>query len=248
MDIEKMKNSSYLKIIQDFDVLGEKIYEGDRNILKKFELENGEKVVIKCFKKPNFINQFVYGNFRASKAKRSYFNAKKLEEIGVKTPKPLLFLEEKSILLFGKSYYVCEYVPYDYTIRKILDKKADEESELVLKQYAQVMFLLHQKKVTFIDNTPGNFLVKKENNQFQIYLVDLNRMKFDSVSKTERIKNLAKITDQKEHIDSISTYYAELCNWDVAQTKKMVWEEVQVFQNGLKRKKVLKRELMFWRK
>ena len=53
-----MKNSRYLKIIQDFDILGEKIYEGDRNILKKFELENGEKVVIKCFKKPNFINIF----------------------------------------------------------------------------------------------------------------------------------------------------------------------------------------------
>lgn len=58
---------------------GTVIHKG-RNELRIMEFE-GRKLVVKAFRRPHLINQFVYGIFRASKAKRSYDNALLLQDI-----------------------------------------------------------------------------------------------------------------------------------------------------------------------
>ena len=66
---------------------GTVIHKG-RNELRIMEFE-GRKLVVKAFRRPHLINQFVYGIFRASKAKRSYDNALLLQGLGIGTPQPV---------------------------------------------------------------------------------------------------------------------------------------------------------------
>ena len=55
------------------------IHKG-RNELRKMEC-GGRTYVVKSFHQPNLINRFIYGIFRASKAKRSYLYAKRFLEL-----------------------------------------------------------------------------------------------------------------------------------------------------------------------
>ena len=83
---------------------GSLIYLG-RNEIREIEYK-GVKFVIKSFHRPNLINRFVYGIFRASKAERSFQNAIRLLAIGVGTPQPVAFINMKKHGLFDRSYYI----------------------------------------------------------------------------------------------------------------------------------------------
>ena len=79
------------------------IHKG-RNELRRISYA-GRDFVIKSFRCPNIINQFVYGVFRPSKAKRSYDHALLFLQIGVGTPQPVGYLNIRKGLLFNRSYY-----------------------------------------------------------------------------------------------------------------------------------------------
>ena len=56
------------------------------------------------------------------------------------------------------------------------------ENEIILRQFIRFSYLLHQKGIEFLDNSPGNTLIKKnEKGVYDFYLVDLNRMKFHQI-------------------------------------------------------------------
>ena len=78
--------------IHDFDSFEGGV--GDRNTIKIINIE-GINVNFKAFKIPNIFNQIAYRFFRKSKAQRSFEYAKKLIELGIGSPKPLAFFEEK---------------------------------------------------------------------------------------------------------------------------------------------------------
>lgn len=58
---------------------GSVVYKG-RNELRKMTYR-GLDLVVKSFHRPNWVNRFVYGIFRPSKAKRSYDHARMYQEI-----------------------------------------------------------------------------------------------------------------------------------------------------------------------
>ena len=117
----KISKKSIEEILLNFNTVGQSFFKDDkgrRNSIKVVE-KDGKKLNVKSFKRPNYINRYVYMSLRKSKAERSFKYAEKLIEMGIGTPKPIAFAEESINGALTKSFYISEHLDYDFTIRDI---------------------------------------------------------------------------------------------------------------------------------
>jgi hypothetical protein len=214
----------------------------DRNKIK-IVTHDGKKLVVKSFKTPNFINKIAYRFFRKSKAARSYHNAQYLEKNGIGTPTPVAYLEQLSALGLHESYYVSTYTDHDFTYREITNDDELEDKENILIQFTQFMFKMHEAGIYFLDHSPGNTLIKKEGDQYQFYLVDLNRMKFYDIPYEDRLKNFERLSPKKWMYNIMGTEYARLTENESTTTIEIMWKYTQEFQEAFHKKKRMKKKI-----
>ena len=238
-----------LDIIKMFHSTGELFGNGDRNIIKLFDLD-GKTINIKSFKIPNLINKIAYRYFRKSKARRSYEYAKILLEKGIGTPQPHAFLENFNFIGLRDSYYVSEHLVTDLTFRELVEIPDYPDHDNILRQFTRFSFELHEKGIEFIDHSPGNTLIKKNNDgSYNFFLVDLNRMEFhSSLTFEQRMKNLRRLTPLKEMVAVMSNEYAKLYPETEEKIFETLWKYTADFQEQFYRKKRLKKKLKFWKK
>ena len=68
----------------------------------------------------------------------------------------------------------------------------------VIRQFAKFTVKLHESGVKFDDYSPGNVLIKKDGDKYEFYLVDLNRMSFNTkISLTTRMENVSKMMEEE---------------------------------------------------
>jgi len=91
-------------IPMEFDSMGELIFSG-RNQVRVIS-NGGHELTVKSFKRPSFLNSFVYAHIRKSKAERSYCNSLKLQKEGFSSPDPVAFVNCYNGLRLQSSYYV----------------------------------------------------------------------------------------------------------------------------------------------
>lgn len=222
-EINKNYDENELKqILNNFDNSGIFVADG-RNKIKKFKLKNGKEINIKKFKKKDIVTQWIYKNFKGSKAKRSFEYANMLLKLNINTPEPIAFFDN-----FGvekSSYYISEELKYDFTCRevlwddegileKIMEKVLPYRDEII-KQFAKFTFKLHENGVRFDDYSPGNVLIKKNGEKYEFYLIDLNRMAFlKNLSFSERMKNVSRMMENKEYVEKFSKEYSKYCKKD----------------------------------
>ncbi|MUU78134.1 Kdo domain containing protein [Winogradskyella endarachnes] len=233
--------------ILNFDASGTPFGNQDRNSLKLFNID-GKVLNVKSFKIPNIINQLAYRFLRKSKAQRSYEYANKLIELGIGTPQPIAYYEFKTPLLFKKSYYVSEQLDCDLTYRELTTDLNYPNHEDILRAFTRFTYNLHEKNVNFLDHSPGNTLIKINDNSYDFFLVDLNRMQFGSMDFETRIKNFAKLTTHKSMVKVMSDEYAKCSNESFDKVFNLMWSSTQAFQEKYYRKKRLKRKLKFWKR
>lgn len=233
-------------IITNFDTHGEDFGNQDRNSLKLFKLED-KTLNVKSFRIPNLINQIAYRFFRKSKAQRSFEYAKKLQSLNIGTPQPIAYFEFKTMLLFKRSYYISEQLECDLTYRELTFDFNYPNHEAILRAFTRFTYNLHEKQVKFLDHSPGNTLIKKVGEDYQFYLVDLNRMEFKSMDLEERIKNFAKLTIHKSMVEVMSDEYAKIGGYDFDQVFNLMWQETEAFQERFHRKRRIKNKILFWR-
>ncbi|WP_268847301.1 Kdo domain containing protein [Flavobacterium aestivum] len=234
--------------ILEFKSSGKIFGDGKRNIIKLFELD-GKTINIKSFKIPNLINKIVYKYFRKSKARRSFEYATLLLEKGIGTPEPIAYLENYNWIGLKDSYYVSEHLQCDLTYRELVEIPDYPDHENILRQFTQFSFLLHQKGIEFKDHSPGNTLIlKKSQEQYDFFLVDLNRMEFHKSMPFElRMKNLCRLTPMKEMVAVMSNEYAKLSGESEELIFETLWKYTADFQEKYWRKKRLKKKLKFWK-
>ncbi len=232
-----------------FDTKGEIFVDGQRNQIKLFKLEE-QTINIKSFKVPHFINKIAYQYFRKSKARRSFEFANQLLELGIGTPKPIAFAEFSTALGLEKSFYVSEQLQCDLTFRELVEIPDFPDHENILRQFTKFSFDLHEKGIEFLDHSPGNTLIKKnESGNYDFFLVDLNRMEFhESMTFEMRMKNLCRLTPLKEMVAVMSNEYAKLYGESEQKTFDTLWKFTADFQEKFYRKKRLKKKLKFWKK
>jgi hypothetical protein len=246
-----MKNLLEIKnIVANFNNLGENFVIGNRNVIKIFKLNNNTTINIKSFKKPNLINKIVYRYFRKSKGRRSFEHASKLIKMQIGTPQPIAYFEKLDFIGLKESYYACEHLENVFEFREIVQNEAFINREEIIRQFIQFTFQMHQNGVEFLDHSPGNTLIRDNNNgNYTFYLVDLNRMKFhDTIDFLTRMKNLSKITHKKDMIAMMSNEYAKLSSENEVFVFETLWKLTSEFQFRFYRKKRIKKKLKFWKK
>lgn len=235
------------EIIYNFDSKGESFGNQDRNSLKLFQFNN-LTLNVKSFKVPNKINQIVYRYFRKSKAQRSFEYAYELRNKQIGTPQPIGYYEFCTFFFFKKSYYISEHLDYDLTYRELSQDLNYSNHEEILRAFTRFTFNLHENNILFLDHSPGNTLIKRTNDGYDFFLVDLNRMQFKSLNFEERIKNFARLTIHQSMVEVMSDEYAKLINKDYNETFNLMWKLTQEFQAKYHRKIRLKQKLKFWKK
>lgn len=235
--------------IINFNLTGKILVTGQRNTIKLFEFEE-ITLSIKSFKKPNLINKIAYRYFRKSKARRSFEFASKLIEMQIGTPQPVAFFENYDFIGLKESYYACEHLENVFEFREIVQNEAFENRDFIIRKFTQFTFEMHEKGIEFLDHSPGNTLIRKNNDgSYSFFLVDLNRMKFHEVIDFQtRMKNFSKITHKKDMIALICNEYAKLSNSNETTLFENMWELTTNFQYSFQRKKRIKKKLKFWKK
>lgn len=203
----------FLINIEDFFSLSTTSIHKARNELKVICHQNID-VVIKAFRVPNIINQLVYGNFRTSKAQKSYDNAQELLKLGICTPRPIGYVEFYKGFLFTKSFFVSEKYSYDFTIREPLLDKDFEDRVSILHSFATFTYMLHTKGIYHKDYSPGNILIKKLDGHYEFCLVDINRMEFKELDLSTKLFNFTKLWIDDEDLCVIMGKYCELGELD----------------------------------
>ncbi|MFV5688164.1 lipopolysaccharide kinase InaA family protein [Flavobacterium sp. ZT3R25] len=234
--------------INKFNSTGILFGDGKRNVIKLFKLEE-ITINIKSFKIPHLINKIAYKYFRKSKARRSYEYANRLLENGIGTPKPIAYYENFTLLGLQESFYISEHLQAELTFRELVLDPDYPDHENILRQFTKFTFDLHEKGIEFLDHSPGNTLIKKgSQNQYEFFLVDLNRMHFHEIMDFDsRMKNFHRLTPKIEMLAVMSDEYAKLYNKEYDEVFSKMCFYTNDFQVKLHRKIERKKKLLFWR-
>ncbi len=227
-----------LRNIQNYFNTSQDSIHKARNEIKIIDFE-GESLVVKSFKIPNIINKIVYTFFRDSKAKKSYENSIKIESF---VPKSIGYIEFKKFGLIHESYFVSENFKYDFTIREPLLQADFKDKEEVFKTFARFTYQLHEQGIFHLDYSPGNILIKKENESYIFKIVDINRMEFRHLSLDERLKNFAKLWAKDEDLKIIIKEYSKLIESDEDDCIRIALKESQAHKDRKNAKKRLRGE------
>lgn len=237
------KYNVLLSFVNNFKTDGILFIKGHRNVIKLFNLE-GTTLNIKSFKKPNFINQIAYRYFRKSKARRSYEFANILLKKNIGTPQPIAYFERFNLFGITDSYYICEHLKHDLTYRDLVIQPNYKNHEEILREFTRFTWDMHEKGIYFKDHSPGNTLIVENNNTYEFYLVDLNRMSFTKLDFKARMKSFARLTPKKEMVRIMSDEYAKLSEEDFEKTYQLMWYYTNQFRERSKRKKRIKQKYL----
>lgn len=189
----------------DFLSMGEEIYSG-RNVLRRYVIE-GVPLVVKSFRPPHLINRLAYAYIRKSKARRSYEYAHLLLERGIPTPAPIAYVEEYHLGI-RNSFYVSSECPYTRNMREFWFTPEIGDRTFILEAFAYFTASMHEAGVLHRDYSAGNILFSVIKGDPMFMVVDINRMRFGSVSEEEGYKNMERLWLPDETYRIIARAYA----------------------------------------
>ena len=189
----------FFEQIESLMTRGQMIHKG-RNRLCTIEIE-GVTICVKAYRKPIFINQFIYRFFRKTKGLRAWQHSDILREAGFDSPENVAYIQNNTFSGIGICYYVCLFQE-GKTLYHWGNKCLAEIQEDV-RAFAQLTARLHQAGLLLNDYTPGNILQTDTGFTF----VDTNRMLQGNVSIKQGLKNIARLWMQPEVADFLAQEY-----------------------------------------
>lgn len=239
----KHLKTELLECITHFNTKGTYVTKGERNVIKSFTVAN-ETINVKSFKTPKAFNSIIYKHVRKSKARRSFEYAKRLTDANILTPFPIAYIENTNAVGLKSSYYISEHVNYDLDFRVLIHNPLYPERDTILKQFTAFTYKLHENNINFLDHSPGNTLIVKNDNGYDFYLIDLNRMRFETMSLEKRMDNLKRLWLSKKMIRIIAEEYAKLSNTPFDTVYALLLESSRQFKLKINRKKRFKRKYL----
>jgi len=163
-------------------------------------------------KQPVKFNVFkkITDRFKPSKALRSWNGAQELLRRGVDNAKPIAYFEKINDKSLKQNFYICEYVPADFSVREMFSAFANGQShfegisqETAYKQVCNFLLNMHNKGAFFRDLSGGNILVNKlDDRTLAFSLIDTGRARFfnHGLPHNMRLSDMAR-TCNKLHAD-----------------------------------------------
>ncbi len=244
----KIETSSYFnftkaeikELLSGFKNKGESFFQGPRNEIRVIEFK-GKLLNIKSFKKPNQLNRYIYVFLRPSKAERSFKYACKLLSKKIGTPTPVAYAEKVSAGALEESYYISEHLDNDMTFRDLTLEEPGHEK--ILRDFTRFTYFLHEQQVEFLDHSPGNTLIKLKADKTEFYLVDLNRMNFKELNFSERMKNFARLSQDKEIFRVMANEYSRHIDQPEEEVYEKMWYYNRLFFEKRQQKRKLKNKV-----
>ncbi len=232
--------SSFIKRLPDvFDAEGTTIYKS-RNELKTFEVD-GVLLNVKRYRKPHFINQFVYAHLRKSKARRAYENALYLISKGFETPAPVAYLERVEHGLLIDAFFVSVQCPYKRLFREFTEESPIDGREEIVALFGRLVARLHQSGILHLDLSVGNILFEEHAKGCSFSFVDLNRMKFQKIGMKTGCKNFERLRGDEAFFRILTQEYAAARGYDAAQCYALALQAKVKNVRHFKRKSTLKK-------
>lgn len=215
------------------------IYGGRRNTVYRFTYR-GADLTVKAFHKPKLINSLVYTTFRKSKARRSFENASRLNEMGFHSPAPVGYSEERKGGRLRRSYYTCLFLPSENM--RYCDQKPDADP--LLRALAAEMVKLHRSKVFNKDYSPGNILyTRRPDGGYTFHYVDVNRMEFNIDDRAKLMRNFRALSLNRDQLTTLARYYAMEAGADPDEMVAEALSRLADYERLQRRKNFVKRLL-----
>ena len=215
-----------------------KLIKDSRNTIKIFDL--GEiKINIKKFKTPNIFNRIAYSFFRFSKANRSFSYANRLLATNIPTPDPICYAEDFKYLLIDECFYVSKHIDYDFDMKYIFENKELNSRDELIRKFVIFTHNLHENGIMFLDHSTSNTIIKKIDNDYKFFLIDLNRMKFKKMNSEDRLKNFRRLKLNDDLIKKISVYYSEIIGID----NKVIFEKIKKYAKDFQDKRAKRKKI-----
>jgi ADP-heptose:LPS heptosyltransferase len=167
---------------------GGQLIQASRNVISRQQVL-GLDICLKDFGLQH-IQALIYG-LRSSKARRGAGAALCLRAAGFDTPEPLAVLEQYRCGLLRRSMLICSYLANTCTLRQALTEHADQFRDR-LPFIGSLVATMHDKNLYHADLTAGNLLLHPTQNQ-RCWLVDVNRLRRQTLTKSARLDNLAQL-------------------------------------------------------
>lgn len=182
----------------------------DRNEIKIIDYE-GLKLCIKSFNRVTAFNRYMYSWFRATKAKRSYEVARRLEQANIQTPQPVGYVEVYGKWhILKKAYYVSLYLDHQLDMKDVLDKSIDCQEKILSSFAHEMATVVHPAGAWHNDLSPGNVLINQmDEDDWSFAFIDLNRLTFKRhILPTRGLINLKKLTNNPVALALMAEQYA----------------------------------------
>lgn len=213
------------------------IYEG-RNRLYSTRLGD-VKAVVKMFKRPNFINSYVYTTLRRSKAERSFNNALRLKKLGFLTPDPIAYIEVLSGLKLVGCQYICREL---FNAREMRHWENLPDADTLIPAFAREILRLHETGVWNKDFSPGNILYKGNSSSgYEFYYVDLNRMEFGVHDPRKLMRMFRAINLNRKETARLGRLYAEVAGKNSDEMERIALRQLDRYFTAQRRKNFFKR-------
>lgn len=241
-----------------FDSEGTLLYQG-RNAVKRYQT-NGTDLVVKRYKRPNFIQRLVYAYFKRSKTARAYDYAALLREKGIDTPHEVAYIETFEKGLFATGYFVSLYCsdppvsvqldveefnlkfsnPLTGNVAATFPAGQVKEFNYSLADSLAAFFVeLHAKGILHGDLNLSNILYhQEEDGKYHFCVIDTNRSVFKNPTPDECLENLKRVTHRRDVLIYLVSRYAELRGWSSQKCTGQIMRQLDRFEkkNSLKLK------------
>lgn len=185
--------------------------KGNITVLKEIQTSNGKTpFIVKKTVNKKFFKRFV-NFFRTPKALHNFRLALRLERNDIPVASPIAAFWNSR-----ENIYVTEYIQNSMNLYEVAYGRNKEIAEnfsarkAVIGQVAQVIAKLHKANYWHRDSKAGNFIVYKENDAYNIKLIDLDGIKKNILkcqSKQNRtLANLAKTLIRFKSINMTDLY------------------------------------------
>jgi tRNA A-37 threonylcarbamoyl transferase component Bud32 len=173
------------------------------NLVAEIPLGEGTRAVVKRFGWRKRWHRW-FSPFKRSKAVRSFLAARRLLELGIRTPEPLLAIEFRRSGFVRANYFFTEFLGPARNSRVLL-RETDRPEEIV-REIARIVRRMHEGGLCHRDLTLANFL--RREGEAGLYVIDLNRARVRRrIGGLERLEDIARIDLRSEHLETFLKEY-----------------------------------------
>jgi tRNA A-37 threonylcarbamoyl transferase component Bud32 len=168
------------------------------------DIEGGRSLFLKRYNKKGFFHTFK-NIFRSSRASHVWLNNYKFELRGIPIPPPVAYMEERRGRILKRSYIINEFIHDTIMLNFLFEPQKEnvpyKEKLSIMREVGREIGKMHRLGCLHGDMKWSNLLIKKINDNYKCFFIDLDSSKVK--------KNLTLL----EIIDELGRFYIEMIKY-----------------------------------